>query len=219
MTYSLEDFLHDLSIKGISLNDQIYDYLSVTNTDRLAQWIARLSRVRDFEVKGNSKEARALRGKKSNLIGRIFEELVRTILDGCNALRHDGNIRSTTSEIDFRIVIEPSGLCIPMLKDNGTHAIGEAKCLVSGVKTEWFNELAGILTTHSATLAILFTASPPKKLNTNHRQALALLAAKDHRVVPVGLTQINEVASGGNFLKILSEQYIRVTTHSNDLAI
>lgn len=219
MTYSLEEFLDDLSASEISLNDQIYDYLSKTDTNRLKTWMDRLNRVRNFEIKGNSSHAKSQRGKKSNLVGKIFEQLVRTILDGCTVLRHDGNIRSTTSEIDFRIIIEQTGLCIPMLRDNGTHVIGEAKCLLKGIKTEWFNELAGILTTHGATMAILFTASPPKKLPTNHRQALALLAAKNHKIVPVGLTQINEVASGSNFLRILSDQYIRVSTHSSDIGI
>ena len=219
MNYGLDNFLHDLVENKVDLTDQIYNYLSNTDIDRLQKWLNRLEKVRAFKISGNSANAKRLKGKKSNLVGRVFEKLIRVLLDDCNVLHHDGNIRSTISEIDFRIMIDPQGGCIPMLRENGTHAIGEAKCVQHGLKAEWLTELSGILSTHNATLGIIFTASPPKKLNVNHRHTLSLLAANNHKIIPIGQTQILKVIGGENFLKLLCDQYVQVMTHSSELCI
>ncbi|WP_421710769.1 hypothetical protein [Alcanivorax sp.] len=215
MTYGLEEYLGDLVGQGVDPNDQIYNYLSSTDTVRLKHWVSRLEKIRNIKVKGKKKT-----GQKSRLVGYVFEKVVRVLLDGCRAISHDGNVRSTISEIDFRILIEPVGATIPMLRAAGTHAIGEAKCVAKGLKIEWFTELSGILSTHSANLAIMFTASPPKKLRSDQRHALSLIkASNDQTIVPFGLHHIDRVANGENFLKILSHQCVACETHSSDLRI
>lgn len=219
MSWQMDDFINHLIANGVNLNDELYEYLSSTNIARLQEWIKRLEKVRSFKVSGNSKSAKTRRAKQSQLIGKIFENLVRVILDGCTIMNHGANIRTTTSEIDFLIHFEPSSFMVPMFKDNGSHCIGEAKCIVGGMKTEWINELAGIMNAHNASLSILFTAAPPKKLRSEHVTAIAIQSATGFRVVPFGITQLNKVVSGENFLKILNEQYVKATSHSQEIHI
>lgn len=215
MSYELTSLLKDMTDNEMDPNEEIYSYLSKTDTEKLAFWLTRLSRVRDIKVQGKKNA-----GRKSNLIGRIFERLIRVLLDGCSAITHNGNIRTTVSEIDFRITIQPLATVIPMLRDAGTHAIGEAKCVTKGLKGEWLHELSGILTTHSSKLAILFTACPPKKVRSDHRSIINILnIGSGHRIIPFGITQLEKIAAGENFLKLLNDQHVCCVTHSNDLAI
>jgi hypothetical protein len=215
----MRDYLADLMSRSTEPNDEILDYLCSVDIPRYKKIRARLNRVRDFSVSGNSLLARQKRGQKSNLVGKLFEQLIRVILDSCQILRHDGNVRSTISEIDFRIRIEPLARMVPMFDGVGPHAIGEAKCLTTGIKTEWINELAGTLGSHSATLAILFTASPSKLLRADHRTAIAIHAARGAKIVPFGVKQLDEIAHGKNFLRLLSDQFVCAMTHTGDLHI
>ncbi|WP_148095952.1 hypothetical protein [Burkholderia sp. Bp9010] len=219
-TYNLADFLHAMCDKKIDLNDEIYKYLCNVDLARLDMWIARLSKIRNFQINGNSKKSRELRGKKSALVGKVFERLVRVLLDGCNqVLVHNGNIRSTISEIDFNIELQPLAQVIQMFQGAGAVAIGEAKCVDSGPKTEWINEFCGVLQAHNSKLGILFTACAPRVLRTEHRTAIALHSAKGSIVVPFGISQINQVKKGDNFLKLLSHQHALSIGHINGLAI
>lgn len=218
MSYLMSDFLKDLCEKDIDPNDEIFRYLSRTDVARLSMLRKRLERVRAYAVPAGV-GAKARKGKKARLTGALFERLVRVLIDGCNVFAHDGNIRSTISEIDFRIQLQPTSNAVPILRNAGPHILGEAKCLTSGLRSEWINELAGLLPVHGANTAILFTASPSKKLRADHRTAIAIQAARGAVIVPFGLKQIGEVESGGNFLALLSVQHLRSTTHSTDLDI
>lgn len=218
-SYTLAELLKDFSEKNINPNTALYNYLSVTDVGRLRVARKKLQRIRDRQIKARGTKGKARRGLQARLIGRRFEQLVQILLEGCKALKHHNNIRTTTSEIDFRLRVEPCGTTIPMFKLAGTHALGEAKCVTSGVKTEWINELAGMLITHDASLAILFTACPSKPLRTEHRQAIALQAAKGLRVVPFGLKQVGQIEDGENFLELLYAQYVSAMTHGAELAI
>jgi len=87
------------------------------------------------------------------------------------------------------------------------------------LKTEWINELAGLLPIHNATLGILFTVCPSKRLRSEQRTAIALQSITGKRVIPFGLKQIQEIENGRNFLELLAEQYTSALTHSTDLQI
>jgi hypothetical protein len=218
--YGFVEFLKDLTSKNIEPNDEIFNYLCQVDAIKLDRWISRLAKVQNFQVKGNSKKSRAKKGKKSHLVGKIFERLVRVLLDGCpSVLTHNGNIRSTISEIDFNIQLQPLAQAIQMFHGVGVAAIGEAKCVESGPKTEWINEFSGVLQAHNSKLGILFTACAPRVLRTEHRTALAIHSAHGAIIVPFGLGQISKVRQGANFLKLLTEQHAQSIAHVNGLSI
>jgi hypothetical protein len=106
-----------------------------------------------------------------------------------------------------------------MLQDASTHILGEAKCYSSGLKTEWINELVGLMAFHGTKHSILFVASPSKKLQTAHRFALQGHSLQGNYVVPFGMAQIKKIMAGSNFLKVLGDQFVDMRSGSNALAI
>jgi hypothetical protein len=97
--------------------------------------------------------------------------------------------------------------------------LGEAKCYTSGIKSEWVNELVGIMEQHNCDHSVLFVASPSKTLNVEHRHGLQLHARGGKMIIPFGLKQLTEIANGSNFLSVLSKQYVSVKTGATSLAI
>jgi hypothetical protein len=228
LSYGFTEFLKDLCDKQIDPDAQIYDFLSTTDTSRLKTLLLRLERVRacDAAALGKSRPAhhkyktrKAIQAEQSRLLGRLLEQVMLSLLKGCKGIKVLGNIRSTTSEIDFLVQVGPTALVIPIFASAGTHIIGEAKCYSSGFKSEWVNELVGLMQLHSTDHSILFTACPSKKLRSDHRHAIQLHGIAGKRVIPFGLAQVKEIASGKNFLSILSDQYVRVLNATSDLAI
>lgn len=228
MTYGMNEFLRDLVEKDISPDEQIYDYLSKTDIPRLKTLLVRLDKVRAIEpgelMKTRPKHhkyssKRSIQGEQTRLLGKLLEHVMLVLLRGCKGIGVGANLRSTTSEIDFMVQVGPTALVIPIFKSAATHLIGEAKCYSSGFKSEWVNELVGLMQLHSTTHSILFTASPSKVLRADHRHAIQLHGAKGDRVIPFGLAQVKEIAGGKNFLKVLSDQYVRVLNATSDLAI
>ncbi|WP_230970364.1 hypothetical protein [Nitrogeniibacter aestuarii] len=228
MTYGMNEFIRDLVEKDISPDDQIYDYLSDTDIPRLEVLLHRLDHIRSLDAKEIAKSrskphphssVRSVRGRQAAMLGKVLEQIMLTLLKGCRCISVGANIRSTTSEIDFLVQVGPLALVIPIFKSAKTHLIGEAKCYSSGFKSEWVNELVGIMQLHSANHSIIFTASPSKVLRAEHRHAIQLHGVKGDRVIPFGLAQVKEIAGGKNFLKVLSDQYVRVLNATNDLAI
>lgn len=228
MSYGFTEFLKDLCGKDIDPDESIYEFLSTTDTSRLNTLIARLERVRacdaGFLSKTRSarhkyKARKAIQAEQSRILGRLLEQIMLSLLRGCKGITVLSNIRSTTSEIDFLVQVGPLALAIPIFKSAGTHIIGEAKCYSSGFKSEWVNELVGLMSLHSASHSIIFTACPSKKLRADHRHAIQMHCIAGKRVIPFGLAQVGEIASGKNFLRILSDQYIKVLNATTDLAI
>lgn len=214
MSLSMEDLLKQLINNQVAPNDQVYGYLCTTDVARVTSWLRRLDRTQLMPA-----TSKVDKGRKSALVGAIFERLVRCLFDGCHALACLNNVRSTTSEIDFLIGIEPLGLSLPFLTGSGTHLLGEAKCVMKGLKKEWIDELRGLMQVHGTRRSVLFTAVPPRKVAREARVAIALHAAQDHLIVPFGRTQIDQIINGGNFLKILARQSLQAGTHLSALEV
>jgi len=237
MTYPMLDMLKDMASGGVPLDEKILAYLSVTDTRRLKQLLGRLEYVRDMDVKAiaaaraayNADPAarrphiivkqKAVEGEKSRMVGALFEKIVQLLCDGCEAFTTVTNVRTSTAEVDVLIELGPTAALIPMLRAAGSHMLGEAKCYTVGMKTEWVNELVGIMNQHNCDHSVLFVASPSKTLNIAHRHGLQLHAKDGKMIVPFGLKQLSEIANGSNFLSVLSRQYVSVKTGATTLAI
>jgi hypothetical protein len=237
MTYAMHDLLQDMASGGVPLDDKILAYLSVTDTRRLKELLARLQIVRHMDVKAiaasraaaNAKpntprkhtivKQKGVEGAKSRIVGMLFERIVQLLCDGCEAFTAVTNVRTSTAEVDVLIQLGPTAALIPMLRAAGSHMLGEAKCYTSGMKTEWVNELVGIMEQHNCDHSVLFVASPSKTLNVEHRHGLQLHAKGGKMIVPFGLKQLMEIANGSNFLSVLSRQYVSVKTGATSLAI
>jgi hypothetical protein len=212
---TLQDLLSVLTSTGQQdLNAQIFEFIAPV--DRAAFTVKHSALQAALAMPSGTK---VQKGAKSAAVGKAFEELVIAMLKDSKAIQYKNNIRTTVAEVDFLIAVLPSGSCVPMLRQSGTHILGEAKCYTSSPKTEWVTELVGLMALHKTTTAILFLGSKAKKLQREIKVAIAIAAAKGAMVVPFGQTQIDKVAQGGNFLMLLSEQYVSAANHAGDLWI
>jgi hypothetical protein len=157
-------------------------------------------------------------GFRNRKVGETYERLLRVLFDG-GVLTVENNIRTTTNEIDLLLRIEPSGCWLPLLRDLGTHVIGEAKCHAKAPSSELVNELRGFIDTHSTKLAFLFVFCKSKAIPAEARQAIALHGAQGRYIVPLGRKQLEQVIAGVPVCKILSEQRVHAANATTKLNV
>lgn len=228
-SYGFDEFLADLTASNTSPNDKILGYLSNTDTKKLSNVLNRLNFVRSLNAAALAKASlsrptrkytkKQIEGRQGNIVGKLLEQAVRVLLDGCKCFSHGGNVHTSTSEIDFLLKVNALASAVPALRKVHTHALGEAKCYASGLKSEWVNELVGMMATHSADHSVLFLGAPPKKLRIDHRHLFHTQTLKGNYIIPFGVTQLQDVVAGKNFLQVLNEQYIETVTGATNLSI
>lgn len=226
--YGFNEFLIDLCNQNQVPDDEVLKYLSHTNLTKLESLLKRLEKVRSLKAATvvaarkpthRVKTRKQAEGQQARMVGALLERVIAVLLNGCKCIAQLSNVRTTISEIDFLVQTNTLAAAIPMFKAAMTHLIGEAKCYASGLKVEWINELVGVMQAHSATHSILFVACPSKKLRPEHRHAIQLQSVAGSKVIPFGMAQLNEVLAGKNFLKVLSDQYVKALNATNELCI
>ncbi|WP_363798293.1 hypothetical protein ABU614_00735 [Lysobacter firmicutimachus] len=220
MTMDLVAYLKELRDNNIDLSAEIYAYHCKVDVARVDSLKKRIIEVRKIDAKTHKlKRRKAFKGKQARHLGLLLERLMRLFVDGCNCISVGSNVRSTSAEIDFLLQFKPEATTFPMFRDAGTHGIGEVKCVNGALKTEWIHELAGLLPSHGASLAIIFTAAPSKPVSSFNRSAIATHAAGGKKIVPFGMAQVERVLGGENFLAVLADQYVQATAHTTKLVI
>lgn len=227
--YQLLALLDDMEKQGTNPNDELYNYFCKTDKVQLGKCLARLERVRSYEYEPSSakgtikrikrKSKKERQGKQSRLKGLLLEKAVQILLDGCKVFTYQSNIRSTTSEIDFLIKVEPFARYFQPFNNGLSHILGEAKCYDSSLKKEWVDELVGTLAAHNTNFGILFTGCPPRKVQREFRSAIALHSMRGQSIVPFGRAQLDKIKNGENFLKLLSQQSLQARVHNSELSV
>lgn len=204
-----------LRYQGADANDTIFSYL--------APYDAALFKVRLddlMQILAEKPKTGAEKGDKANRMGRAFEDLIKCLFSNSHALKFKANVRTTLAEIDILLTVEPLGNFVPLLKECGSHILGEAKCYPSrGPKAEWVTELKGLADGHGTKTAILFLFCTPRKLIREFRTAIGAYVAAGYAIVPFGMKQLNEVAAGKNCLRVLHDQYVLAKVHDSQLMI
>lgn len=195
-------------------NDQIFEYLSPLDRPKFEKVLKTLNRALRAKVKGKSRQ-----GAKSLLIGSLFERLLGLLFDGKGAVSVLKNIRSTTSEIDLLLQVEPMGQFVPMLRDAGTHLIGEAKCRADAPSSALTDKFAAFLQNHNAKLGVLFVNCSSRSVPLQCRMSISLQWIRGTQVVPFGRKQLEEVRKGAPFLRVLRDQHMQAMNHMTKLAI
>lgn len=209
-----------LAIPAASRNDELYEWTSPIDRPRFAALYARLERVIAWKSPRKGKLAVRDRGRRSALVGRLYERLLGVLFNGRGALTVAQNVRTTTSEVDLLLKIEPIGSAsLPCLQNIGTHVIGEAKCHAEPPSSELVNECAGFLSTVSARLCLLFVFCSSRVVGRDARTAIAIHAAQNVFIVPLGRKQLEAVRSGVPIMRVISEQRVDAATHSTQLEI
>jgi hypothetical protein len=203
------------------LTDEIYAWAIPTDQakkDKIRLLYDELVSLTGPQSANKGAAAKTTKGERNRLVGQVYEKLLRLLFDQ-GVLSVEGNIRTTTGEVDLLLKIEPSGCWLPLLRDLGTHVIGEAKCHAKAPSSELVNELRGFIDTHSAKLAFLFVFCKSRSLAPDARQAIALHGAQGRYIVPLGRKQIEQVIAGVPVCKILSEQRVHAANATSKLSI
>ena len=217
---TLDEWLPFLAaMTSATLNEKIYEWALPVKRERLKCLYGRLLRVVEWKTTKTGAAAKVDQGRRSRVVGLVYERLLRTLLDGGGALSVEANVRTTSNEIDLLLKIQPVGARLPVFEGVGTHIIGEAKCHSKAPSSQLVNEMRGFLETVSATFGFLFVFCKSKTVATEARTAIALNAAQGRYVVPVGRKQIEEVLAGAPVCKVLTDQWVHAANHLSKLAV
>jgi hypothetical protein len=200
------------------LNDAIYEWALPVRKERIKCLYGRLLKLTAWKSPNTGAAAKADQGRRSRVVGLVYERLLRGLFDG-GVLSVEQNIRTTTSEIDLLLKVEPTAYALPMLDGAGTHVIGEAKCHAKAPSSELVNELRGFIDTHSATLAFLFVFCTSRQIAPDARQAIALHGAQGRYIVPIGRKQLERVIAGEPVCRVLSDQRVHAANATTKLSV
>ena len=217
---TLDEWLTMLAgITSAKLNEKVLEWALPVRRDRIKCLYGRLVRVTEWKSTKKGAAAKTDQGRRSRVVGLVYERLLRSLLDGGGALSVEANVRTTSNEIDLLLKIQPIGIQLPVFQGAGTHIIGEAKCHSKAPSSELVNEMRGFLETVSATLGFLFVFCKSKTIETDARQAIAYHGAQGRYIVPVGRKQLEEVIAGAPVCRVLSDQRVHAANHLTKLAI
>ncbi len=208
-----------MKITAAEINDKLYEWLSPIDRKRFTCLYARLEKVVAWKSPNKGKKAKTDQGRRSRLIGRLYERLLVVLFTARGGLSVETNLRNTTSEIDLLLKVEPSGLALPLLRDVGPHVVGEAKCHANPPSSQLVNEMVAFLQTVSAKLGLLFVFCSSRVLKSEVRTAIAIHSARGTIIVPVGRKQLEAVRDGAPIMRVLSTQRVDAENHLTKLAI
>lgn len=200
------------------LNDAIYEWALPVRKERVKCLYGRLLKLTAWKSPKKGAAAKEDQGRRSRLVGLVYERLLRGLFDG-GVLSVEANVRTTTSEVDLLLTIEPAGCWLPLFHGLGTHVIGEAKCHAKAPSSELVNELRGFIDTHSAKLAFLFVFCTSRSIANEARQAIALNGAQGRYIVPIGRKQLEQVIAGVPVCKVLSDQRVHAANGLTRLSV
>ena len=195
--------------------DPLLEWLAPVDRKKLAGARKRLECVLKIKVKTVGD-----RGRKSNLVGRLYEAIVDLLFSRGDAVSIHSNVRSTTSEIDTLLSVKPLGKqFVPFLAAAGTHIMAEVKCKSGPPKVELVNELAAFSGTHGTNDSLLFVNCTSRRLHHTIRTQIALHWVKGQKVVPIGKAQLNEIEGGRPVLAVVADQYVAASASLTSLSI
>lgn len=203
-------------------DDKIYQSLAQLDAVRLRRTMRGLARVeaaawrarKTPRPKGKRDKA-AFEGQRSALKGRLYEQLVKLVVDGVQCFASVANVHSSTNELDILVVLGPRALWVPAMREWGSHCVCECKYHNSHISTDWVTKLNTVLQTHHARVGLLFSRKGVAATGrgTHIRHALQLLAAgRDPRfIIPLTWDDLMRCTDGENFLKLVVHRYIEIT--------
>jgi hypothetical protein len=217
---TLDEWLPRLTkISAATMNNEIYEWALPVDRTQVSEHYKQLVELHAQKTDKKGAAGKAEMGARNSAVGALYEKLLRVLFGGGGALSVEGNVRTTTNEIDLLLKIEPIGVALPLFQGVGTHIIGEAKCHAKPPSSELVNETRGILELHSAKCAFLFVFCSSRSIAMAARQAIAMLAVAGISIVPVGRKQLEQVIAGAPVCRVLSDQRVHAANHLTKLAV
>jgi hypothetical protein len=211
------EYLQELFKKNYAAEDDldpIYSMLSTLDLPRLRVLIDRLNKVDTAETIKTGKAKKTFEGKRSRLKGKLYEQLVSTIVAGVSCFERFENIQTTTNELDVLLILSPAAMLVPALRSWGSHCVCECKYHSGHVSTNWVSKLNTVLQTHGAAVGILFSKKgiANSGRGTAIRQTLQILAvsATPRFIVSLDWDELVACTKRQNFLSFLFRRFVAV---------
>lgn len=201
----------------------LYSYLEQIDRERLRRVIGRLNRIETATIRRKGKTRKAFEGQRSSIKGKLYEDLVATVVNGVQFFTSWRNVQSSTNELDFLIMLGPKARWIPAMRGWGDHCICECKYHATHVSTNWVTKLNTVLQMHGAAVGILFSKKgvAPKGRGSQIRHTLQLLAAGPTPtfILCVDFDDLLACANGEKFCRMVSARYMEVQAGLDRLSL
>jgi hypothetical protein len=211
------DFMVDNNIDDA----KIYEHLARVDSTRLRTLVSRLKVV--DEARPPRRDAASFRSRQSDLKGRVYEQVVATLVKGVKCFQSWQRVTTSTNEIDILILLGPTSKHVPALRSWDTHYVCECKYHSTYVKNDWVSKLNTVMQTHGTKVGLLVSRKGIQNSGNGAkvRNLLQLLAnsAQPSFVLTVDWRDFEACANGKNFLQLLSERFVEVRTGSQKLSL
>ena len=218
---SLDAYL-DFMVKHNIDDAKIYSHFAQIDVQRLGMLLRRLERVEDARPP-RGRRATSFRAKQSNLKGRIYEQLVETLVSGVRCFETWTRVGSSTNELDILVVLGPSAKHVPAMRSWDTHCICECKYHSTYVQNDWVSKFNTVLQTHGAHVGLLFSRKGIASAGNGVkiRTLLQMLAnsASPTFIMSIDWNDLLECAGGKNFLQLISERFVEIRVGSRKFGL
>ena len=218
---SLDSYLEYMTANDID-DVRIYEHLARVNVRRIEMLLARLRKV-EAAPSPRGRGAASFRSRRSDLKGRVYEQVVQVLVDGVKCFDSYSRISSSTNELDLLVVLGPSATFVPALRSWNTHCICECKFHTTYVQNDWVSKLNTVLSTHGAPVGLLFSRKGIATAGNGARiRSLLQLLANGQQpsfILCLDWIDLESCVAGKNFLQLISERFVEVRTGSRKLSL
>lgn len=201
--------------------EQAFELLYSLDRNQLKAKLFQLERLLKLKHGAESQRSKPeWNGKKSQLVGKAFENVVNCLLDN-NFFIVRQNTRTGAGEIDALLTVNNLHAFLTKQFSNGENVLCESKCHDKIIlESQWVARLHGLMPTHGARTALIFSFGKSGTIPLESRtQMYAAWLQSKLLIVPIGRKQVKEIISGKSFLTIVNDQGGQVEANATRLSI
>lgn len=198
---------------------RIYEFLTGTiDQAEIDRQIAEIDRINLLPKPGGMSK-KEWEGERNRLKGKAFEALGGLALQTVRPFQGWSNIRTTTNEIDWLVVLGPMALHLPAIREWGTHCICECKVGDQVVNVTWIGKLNTLMQTSGVSVGLLLSSKGIGKKGGAARTQLQIIAAMtpSRVIVCVDLEEMKASLAKREFLQLIARRYIEVKVGAGPL--
>jgi hypothetical protein len=208
---TLEEFL-DFGIRNKIDDPKICDYLTgPIDQTAIDETIARIDEI-NHRPKPDGMSAKSFESLKNQQSGDEFEKLVGLVLKSVKPFQAWNKVGTPLNELDWLVVLGPTAIHHPAIREWGTHFICECKFGAQSVSVTWVGKLNTVLETHSANVGLLMSSKSISKKGraTAVRYQLQMLAARtpSRIIVCLSTEEIRSSLADRKFLQLIAQRYV-----------
>ena len=209
--FTLDEWLAFAATNNLD-DARIYDFLSEPlPPGTVTRWLARIDRITNA-VKPSGVTAAKWRGRKNQIKGRAFEQMLAAVLRSVRFFSSWENVGTTTNEIDLLVQVGIGCQVSPVLRQWGSHFICECKLVNKGVNATWIGKLNTVLELHHSEVGVLVSAKGRPQGKVKTQMHILSIKSPPRIIISVNLDDLVECENGQNFLRLISTRFIETVS-------